>query len=202
MSISPPSDIVLDVARAADPQVYREAAARLGQSAPVSQVAATSAVSAFGPTQTADAFSDIFDQVGAASPGPEMFAPPSPLIQMPFDATTALTQLKNQTTFASAAAVSQIPAVEGAAAAPAGVAVNKKAYQEFEAMVLSSFVETMLPQNADATFGTGTAGQIWRSMLAQQIATQMAAAGGIGIAAQLRSSEATAGHAPSVAGLL
>src|SRR6185436_18350700 len=104
MSISPPSDIVLDVVRAADPQVYREAAARLGQSAPVSQVAATSAVSAFGPTQTADAFSDIFDQVGATSPGPEMFAPPSPLIQMPFDATAALTQLKNQTTFASTAA--------------------------------------------------------------------------------------------------
>jgi flagellar protein FlgJ len=202
MSIAPPTDIVLDVARAANPQVYKEAAARLGQSAPVSQVAAVSSVSAFGATETAHTFGNIFDQVGAAAaPGPEMFAPPSPLIQMPFDATAALTQLENQTTFASTAAMMQTPAAEGAAAAPAGATVHKKAYQEFEAMVLSSFVETMLPQNTDATFGTGTAGQIWRSMLAQQIATQMAAAGGIGIAAQLRSSDTTQ-RAPSATGLL
>jgi len=202
MSISPPTDIVLDVTRAANPQAYREAAARLGQTAPASQVAAVFPAAAFGPTDTAaDTFSNIFNKVGAVTPGPEMFEPPSPLIQMPFDATAALTHLKNQTTFASTSAVGSLAHAEGVAPTPAG-AVKEKAYQNFEAMVLSSFVETMLPQNADATFGAGTAGEIWRSMLAQQIATQMAAAGGIGIAAQLRSSETPGGRTPSLAGLL
>ncbi len=46
----------------------------------------------------------------------------------------------------------------------------------------------MLPQKADAVFGEGTAGDVWKSMLAEQIANQMAAGGGIGIAAQLAKS--------------
>ena len=39
MSISPPSDIVLDVARAADPARYREAAAKLGTARPTTPFA-------------------------------------------------------------------------------------------------------------------------------------------------------------------
>lgn len=41
MSISPPSDIVLDVARAADPARYREAAAKLGTARPTTPFADT-----------------------------------------------------------------------------------------------------------------------------------------------------------------
>jgi len=200
MSIRPPTDIVLDVARAADPLAYKQAAARLTQVASVS-----SPVNAYGATEGADDFTSIFDQVTApATPGPEMFEPPSDLIQMPFNAAEAVTKMKNRDLLASASMLSHAGDPGGFAARPmaASAAPGAKAYQSFEAMVLSSFVETMLPQNAESTFGTGTAGQIWRSMLAQQIATQMADAGGIGIARQLEAADIRAGKAPSASGLL
>ncbi|WP_445502363.1 rod-binding protein [Microvirga sp. G4-2] len=40
----------------------------------------------------------------------------------------------------------------------------------------------MLPKNAENTYGKGNAGSIWKSMMAEQIGTQVARAGGIGIA--------------------
>ncbi|MCP3472665.1 rod-binding protein [Bradyrhizobium sp. CCGUVB1N3] len=58
-------------------------------------------------------------------------------------------------------------------------------YRKFEAFVLQVFVETMLPQNAQDLFGKGTAGGIWRSMLAEQLGNQLAQGKGIGIARQL-----------------
>ncbi|MCK9908109.1 rod-binding protein [Microbacteriaceae bacterium K1510] len=65
-------------------------------------------------------------------------------------------------------------------------------YRKFEAFVLQMFVETMLPQNANDVFGKGTAGTIWRSMLAEQLGNEMAKGGGIGIAKQLAKSRAAA----------
>ena len=58
-------------------------------------------------------------------------------------------------------------------------------YRKFEAFVLQVFVETMLPQKADDVFGKGTAGNIWRSMLAEQLGNQLAQGKGLGIAKQL-----------------
>ena len=66
-------------------------------------------------------------------------------------------------------------------------------YRKFEAFVLQMFVETMLPQNANEIFGKGTAGTIWRSMMAEQLGNEMAKGGGIGIAKQLAKSRAAAG---------
>jgi Rod binding domain-containing protein len=43
----------------------------------------------------------------------------------------------------------------------------------------------MLPQDASVVFGKGTAGTIWRSMLAEQIGNEMAKGNGVGIAKQL-----------------
>ena len=54
--------------------------------------------------------------------------------------------------------------------------------QQFESFVLRSFVESMLPEDNGSFFGTGTAGQIWKSMLAERIGDEMAKDGGIGIA--------------------
>lgn len=54
--------------------------------------------------------------------------------------------------------------------------------QKFESFVMQSFVEPMLPKADSSYFGEGTAGSIWRSMLAEHIGAEMAAAGGIGIA--------------------
>ncbi len=57
--------------------------------------------------------------------------------------------------------------------------------QKFESFVLRSFVESMLPSENTSFFGTGTAGNIWRSMLAEHIGDEMASAGGVGIAKML-----------------
>ncbi|MBP0616654.1 rod-binding protein [Jiella mangrovi] len=54
--------------------------------------------------------------------------------------------------------------------------------EQFEGFVLRSFVESMLPSDASEFFGKGTAGAIWRSMLAEEIGAEMAKGGGIGIA--------------------
>ena len=69
-------------------------------------------------------------------------------------------------------------------------------YRKFEAFILQMFVESMLPQDATEVFGKGTAGTVWRSMLAEQIGNEMAKGNGIGIAQQLakaRSSTDTMG---------
>jgi peptidoglycan hydrolase FlgJ len=57
-----------------------------------------------------------------------------------------------------------------------------EAFQKFEAMVLQTFLQSMLPQDAENVYGAGIAGDMWKSFLAQELAQQMARAGGIGIA--------------------
>ncbi|WP_062217391.1 rod-binding protein [Aureimonas sp. D3] len=64
-----------------------------------------------------------------------------------------------------------------------------KPLQKFESFFLRNFVETMLPQKDTSFFGSGTAGQIWKSMLAERIGDEMAASGGIGIADMLAKRE-------------
>jgi hypothetical protein len=73
-----------------------------------------------------------------------------------------------------------------------GATGNGAVYRKFEAFVLQMFVESMLPKDANNVFGKGTAGEIWRSMLAEQISNEMARGGGIGIAGQLAKSRAAA----------
>ena len=55
-------------------------------------------------------------------------------------------------------------------------------YQRFEAMVLQTFIENMLPKDAEGVYGKGLAGDMWKSQMAEQLADVMAARGGIGIA--------------------
>ena len=80
-------------------------------------------------------------------------------------------------------------AVLGATGAASARVVNappsSDVYRKFEAFVLQVFVETMLPEQAQDIFGKGTAGGIWRSMLAEQLGNQLAKGKGIGIAKQL-----------------
>lgn len=61
-----------------------------------------------------------------------------------------------------------------------------ESFQKFEAVILEQFVKDMLPQEASAVFGEGTAGDIWKGMMAQQIGDAVAKGGGIGIAQQLQ----------------
>lgn len=76
------------------------------------------------------------------------------------------------------------------AAAPARVInapSSSDVYRKFEAFVLQVFVDTMLPKGAQDIFGKGTAGDVWRSMMAEQLGNQLAQGKGIGIAKQLAS---------------
>ncbi len=56
------------------------------------------------------------------------------------------------------------------------------AFQQFEAFVVQSFISEMLPKNATTVFGSGTAGEVWRSMLAEKLAAEIARSGRLGIA--------------------
>jgi len=60
-----------------------------------------------------------------------------------------------------------------------------KARTQFEAMMLNSFVSEMLPKDTGEVFGQGMAGDMWRSMLADQVSTQIAKSGKLGIARRL-----------------
>lgn len=73
MSISPPTDIVMDVAKAADPQRYQEAAAKL--SAPGDPAAFTDAVRAAGlalhmPLDARGSLTSLQNQTTLAGAGP------------------------------------------------------------------------------------------------------------------------------------
>lgn len=136
MAITPPSDIVLDVARAADParlQLAVDRLQKLGNGIAGTQFAA--AVDEAAPAGLAGAR--------------EKFA--------------ALAPAKLDNT---------------ASAVPSKTA---KTMQQFEAQVIQTFIEQMMPEATANNFGSGTAGGVWRSMLSEQIANQIAKAGGLGL---------------------
>lgn len=87
----------------------------------------------------------------------------------------------------AASADGHAPMIRPAASGPA-------AYRKFEAFVLQMFIESMLPHDATDVYGKGTAGSVWRSMLAEQIGNEMAKGNGIGIAKQLAKSRGIGGE--------
>jgi hypothetical protein len=64
------------------------------------------------------------------------------------------------------------------------------AFAQLEAFVLQSFIQSMLPKNAAHVFGKGSAGEIWKSMLAEKLGHEVARSGQLGIAARLMSASA------------
>lgn len=61
-------------------------------------------------------------------------------------------------------------------------AETPETYRKFEAMVLQNFLKYMMPSDNEDVYGKGMAGDIWKSMSAEQIANAIAKRGGIGIA--------------------
>ncbi len=94
-------------------------------------------------------------------------------------ASSSTTSLHNMTTMTRRPGAEQMDS-----SAPVASAKDNP-LRKFEAMVLSTFVESMLPAKATAVYGKGNAGGVWRSMLAQKIGDQVAEAGGIGIAKKI-----------------
>lgn len=137
MTISPVSDIILDVARAADPAKSRIAAEKLSRGEPVGRT-----------------MSGSFDHVFLHSTS----GPPTPAGQSRIDRDSSH---------------------------PLSLANSRsKAYKGLEQLVLRNLVEAMLPSGPATFFGTGMAGDIWRSLLADQLAEGIGKTVDLGISRQ------------------
>jgi Rod binding domain-containing protein len=141
MAFNPRTDIVLEVASAADPSRASLAARRL------------SALAA--PNAPAADFAADLDRAG--------------------DTAAA----------ASAPLASAADARSRLAEAPGGPDKLGQAKTQFEAMMLNSFVGELLPKDTGEVFGQGMAGDMWRSMLAEQVSMQIAKSGKLGLARRL-----------------
>ena len=152
MTIAPASDIVLDALMAADPAKSRAAAEQLSQ---------------MRPSRAGD-----FD---AAIAGADSTQPAS---------STTAAGAASQEALAARALLAQRPSarIEAAASGAAIPPAIPPAYRKFEAFVLQTFIESMLPRGSAVNFGKGVAGDVWRSMLAEQLGTAVAKSGGVGIA--------------------
>ena len=71
-----------------------------------------------------------------------------------------------------------------------------QSYQRFEAMILQSFIGSMLPQDSAEFYGKGPAGEIWKGMMAEQLGAALAKGGGIGIAERMLAERFDAGIKP------
>lgn len=167
MGIQPPSDIVMGVMQAADPARQQAVISKLR------------ALALGGPAEGL-----AFDQVLQPKGLPQGPAAPLTPGLAPF-AVSSTVSLRNAT------ALSRQQGAAGAEPGPAAAS-----FRRFEAMVMSQFVQSMMPEKAEAVFGTGNAGQIWKSMLAEKVADQAARAGGIGIAQRLATAFAARGQVP------
>ena len=143
MSIAPPTDIVLDVAQAADPARVQQAAAKL-------------ASLAGGQPSDID-FSAVLD------------AHAKPLLTLPQPASV------------QAPEISRGHQMRSAPGSP---------YQKFEAVVLQNFLQDVLPKDSEL-FGDAFSADAYRSMLAEQLANQVAKSGRLGIAATMEKKEAS-----------
>jgi hypothetical protein len=74
-----------------------------------------------------------------------------------------------------------VPAADGSA--------KPDVYVQFEALLLQNMVEAMMPQDSESMFGSGTAGGMWKSMLAEKVAAEIARSGATGIAKQMAAAE-------------
>ncbi len=141
MAFNPRTDVILEVASAADPSRASLAAQRL------SALASPNA-------STADFAADLDRVATTTSPTPAPLA----------NAANARSRLSE---------------------AAGGSDKLGKTKTQFEAMMLSSFVNELLPKETGEVFGQGMAGDTWRSMLAEQVSMQIAKSGKLGIARRL-----------------
>ncbi len=140
MAIDPPSDVVLEVLKAADPARAAAATQRL------------SALAGAGAAETGE-FSETLAQTAPTAPPP----------------VAGLANARSRLADAAFAASDKAA----------------KAQVDFEAVLLNGFVNEMLPKDGSATFGQGLAGDMWKSMLADQVSRQIAKSGTLGIARRL-----------------
>jgi peptidoglycan hydrolase FlgJ len=142
VAISPSSDLVMDVVRAADPSTMAEAQQKLQ--------AAKASLQASRLNEKSAGFDVAMNTMNSAA---------------------ANAGLGNRAT--NSIKVHDIP----------------KQYREYEGVVLQNFISGMLPKDSEAVYGKGNAGEIWKSMMAEQIGNTISERGGVGIAKQMYSEE-------------
>jgi hypothetical protein len=142
MAISPVSDLILDVARAADPQ-KAGAATRV-----LSDGAAPGGAAPSGAATSAEFSSTLSQSASPADIGRYAYNNP------------------------------------GATLTPA-MTPARKAAVGLESMLLKSMIDEMLPKDAPDVYGSGVAGDVWRSMMSERIADQVAKSGALGLADRL-----------------
>ncbi len=57
--------------------------------------------------------------------------------------------------------------------------------EKLESAVLQTFVKSMLPKETENVYGGGTAGTMWKGLMAEQLANQLAKTGSVGLAEML-----------------
>jgi flagellar protein FlgJ len=95
----------------------------------------------------------------------------------------------------AAAATSRSARVISSSSSKDGAEQKQDVHVQFEALLLQNMIEAMLPKDTEALMGSGTAGNIWKSMLAEKIAAEIARTGTLGIAKQLASGPAASSAA-------
>lgn len=87
-------------------------------------------------------------------------------------------------------AIAEAATIADDLAAPSRVeADQQKAGKDFEALFLRQTLESILPESDNAIFGGGTAGGMWRSMLADRVSGVLAERGVLGISEMLTESK-------------
>lgn len=69
-------------------------------------------------------------------------------------------------------------------------------FNKLEAFIMQTFIQSMLPKDAPAVYGKGTAGDVWKSMLAEKMGNEVAKSGQLGIAKRLASGGITGSAVP------
>nr|WP_321454766.1 rod-binding protein [uncultured Cohaesibacter sp.] len=145
MAISIPSDLVLDVVKAADPIEQQMAAQRLG-SAPAASMRLADASGINPQGVKADDFAKQYDSLS------------NPAVL-------------------SDASISRYSK---------GISRTTNPISEkFVALMLHQMLETMMPRDTEAMYGKGLSGDMWRSMLAEQVGDQMAKSDKLNLASYL-----------------
>jgi peptidoglycan hydrolase FlgJ len=136
---------------------------------------------------------DAGTDFAASAPAPRAPAPP------PGSASDWQTSVARETIPSNA--LGQLPASPPAATA-GRAAKPPDAFAQLESFVLQSFIQTMLPKNSQSFFGKGTAGEVWKSMLAEKLGAQIASSNQIGLAKRLAAGRTNTVAPPQTAAAL
>lgn len=92
--------------------------------------------------------------------------------------------------------ISEAQPTSGLASRVPHVRKGADAAQKFEAFVLQTFIQELMPETPESVFGSGISGDFWKSMMSEKIAEQVAERGSVGIADYVRDGRAVP-HRPS-----